>query len=182
MRGQPTGSHRWAWAVLATLAVAGTPGVADAGARRVCAGATTPAETAPVPAAARERYGRVAERADHRATLGVSPATNSFCLTRRAIFFNPADLAATETTGVPGSAPATARLAYALGAWRALQRNSRVLETDAAQAAGCALARLGAKGDALTTQMLDLRDWSGPHPDARAWTGALTRGYQSCGG
>ena len=182
MRGQTTGSWAWAWALLPALAVVGPPGAADARDRRVCRGASTPAETAPVPAAARGLYERVAERADRRPTLGASPDTNAFCLTRKAIFFNPADLGPAETSGTPGSAPATARLAYALGAWRALQRNSRVLETDAAQAAGCALARLGVKGDALTTQLLDLRDWSGPHADARAWTSALTRGYQSCGG
>lgn len=73
------------------------------------------------------------------------------------------------------------RVAYALGAWAASRSATpQDAELHAARAAGCALSRLDVRGDDLTTQLLDLRDFTGPHPDARAWTVAAQEGHASC--
>ncbi len=151
---------------------------ASAATRRACA--DRPAQVTPLSAKARALYQRVAAHLGARPPVGASPVTNDFCLTRTAIYLNSADVADAATAGSPAQAVASARLAYALGAWLARSAKSPSLELDAARSAGCALGRLGVRGDALTTQVLELRDWSGPHPQARPWMAAVMEGHAQC--
>ena len=113
--------------------------------------------------------------------VGVSPSIESFCVTAAAVFLHPSVLTEAEVAGRPERAGATAKLTYAVAAWLAQRLpDAGDVEHAAASVTGCALARLGVRGDALTESVLELRGWSGPHAHARAWTRALTKGHVRC--
>ena len=115
--------------------------------------------------------------------VGVSAEVDELCVTARGVFLNPSDLSDAELAGRPEQAGATPKLAYALGVWAARHLlDASAAELYAASQAGCTLARLGIHGDVLTTMVLELRGWSGPHPRARAWTRALMKGHGRCAG
>ena len=140
--------------------------------RRVCPGGVAPAGAGPAEAAPASVFLRVASVAGVRISLGVAPGVDRFCVTPTAVVFGPGDLDAASAAG---------RIAYAIGVWAAWRgQNARGAEVKAASHAGCLLARLGVFGDDLTTQVVDVRDWSGPHRDARRFTRAVRGGYAAC--
>lgn len=140
--------------------------------RRLCPGGVAPADAGPADVALASIFRRVASVADVRLALGVAPGINGFCVTPTAIVFGPGDLDAPIAAG---------RIAYVIGVWAAWQgQGEREAESKAAVRAGCLLARLGVAGDELTTQVLGMRDWSGPHRNVRRFTRAVHGGYATC--
>ncbi len=139
---------------------------------RAPAGARAPNETeAPLVASA-------LSAARSSVPVSVVDRLPGFCVTREAVFVGAMEL---DTGSGPASALAVGRVAYALGIWAAgRSATPQDAELHAARAAGCTLARLNIRGDDLTTQLLELRDFTGPHADARAWTLALQEGHASC--
>lgn len=146
--------------------------------RRACS--QTPEAATPLPPGAGRLHRRVSQAAKTQTPIAVTPDAQPFCLTRRAAYISPAEVTPEVTAGGPGAAIATARLAYVLGAWLAQNAKHQAIELSAARSTGCTLARLGLRGDTLTTQLRELQDWSGPHPNTRAWMRSATEGYLSC--
>ncbi len=167
-----------AWQAVLVCVLMGVGWAEAAPERRACASA--PAEAVPLSPAAERLFQKVSATLGASPTLGGSPDVDPFCVTRTTVFVHPGDMAPAFSDGPPAQAVATARLAYAVAAWIATQRRSKSLELDAARATGCALAKLGLKGDAFTTQLLDLNDWTGPHRRTGAWTTAAKQGHASC--
>ena len=159
---------------LALCLVSAPAAAAPSAPRRACPDAQPPAGAAPPEGALAGTVTSARAAAHVDARVAVVPLLAGFCTTRDAVFLGAAELPAAELT-------TSARIAYALGAWAGGRSGSpQDAELHAAGIAGCALGRLGVRGDELTTQLLDLRDWSGPHPDARAWTRAAQEGHSAC--
>jgi len=142
---------------------------------------STPGPNRASPRAAR-LFARVAQAAGERSALGALPAGAAPCVTPRAVFYPPGDLAPDAAEGPPPTAPATGLFAYLLGLQRHLRAGAAMGDGPAAAArhTGCVLARLGARGDDFTTQVRALLAVVGPVVGDDAWRHAIEEGRRAC--
>ena len=154
---------------------------AQLGPRPVCARENAPPDAAPLVSQAERLFRRVADLAEVRIAGGQTTQVDRFCVTDQGIFFGSGQLTEALTVGSPAEAIGAARIAYAIAVWRIYRLpDPRHVHPRAAREAGCTLARLGVIGDDLTTQLVELRAWTGPHADARAWSQAALEGHRAC--
>lgn len=109
---------------------------------------------APASIAAQRLFAAVAQAFGGHLTIAVSPGVSGVCLRGETLIFSPERLAPSETQGGPARAAAVGLLAWSVALRQAairdpLEERSMI----AARMAGCALARLGVRGDAVVLQL-----------------------------
>lgn len=105
------------------------------------------------------------------------------CVGRLGVFYTDALLPPAEVEGPPVRARGFAVLAWLLGVHQHTfsgQSGEASADLAGARFAGCALARIGARGSDLTRQLQYLEQATAPHADSTAWRIAFTEGVSSC--
>lgn len=150
-----------------------------------CPSGVAPVDATAAPAAAIRHYRRIATRQKVPMSIGTSSSISKYCVTRNAVFYEPAWLGIAELEASPDSGVGHAALAYIAGRQSAhLLRTTGGVEPDAdlagARAAGCALAAAGVRGDAVNAIFDSLQAMTAPHAEADKWRAAFTRGVEAC--
>lgn len=105
------------------------------------------------------------------------------CVGRLGVFYTDALLPPAEVEGPPVRARGFAVLAWLLGVHQHTfsgQSGEASADLAGARFAGCALARIKARGSDLTRQLQYLEQATAPHADSTAWRIAFTEGVSSC--
>ena len=150
----------------------------------VCTGGQPPAQVEAAPAPLHTQYKRLRDALGAHPTLALHAGPEPVCVTRSAIYLSHAFADAARFDGPDLTADGLGRLAWALGVQRAaFDQRPAARRTHwhdrAAEFAACALATAGLRGDALTAQVLALRDALQPSAPA-AFMAAMTRGVKRC--
>ncbi len=171
-------ARRWLTAMTGLWLLVATPAL-GAG---VCPGATAPADVVPLDLEARRLLSRVGEALKAPVAVAETPTRTTPCVTRVGVFVPTGWL---PVAGPPAQAVGVGRLAWLIGLQRALFFMPPTVDASVASAelAGCALARLDVRGDALTLQVTSLRAVIGVAPaEVDAFDGSVARGYARCAG
>ena len=169
----------------ALILVTSLPAIAPANA--LCPGGTAPADAShPSPAAARF-FGRIARTLRVPDAVGQSSRIERYCVTCNAVFYSPTWLRARHLHGPPSEVVGFAALAYIAGIQtKLLSSPTEFADVDVdltgAHAAGCALARVGVRGDNVSLMSRELERLTGPRDDSMSgpWQASFSAGYRQC--
>lgn len=146
----------------------------------VCPGEAAPADEQPLSAEALRLLSRVGAALRAPVAIAEAASLSDPCVTRAGIFVPPGWL---PTDGSPTYALGVGRLAWLIGLQRALLFLPPTVDVSraAADLAGCALGRIGVRGEALTHQVASLRVAVGVAPaDVSGFETSMTRGAARC--
>lgn len=151
----------------------------------ICAATAPPADASPAAPIARRYLSVLGQVLRSHPALGRADSTERYCVTPSAIFYDGDWLPPDALSGPPERSAGFAALAYLVGVHGATFSDiggdhPPTADHAGAWFAGCALARVGARGDGYGLLVADLEQRTGPRTDAAEWRATMQRGYGSC--